>query len=175
VIYWFLVGFSLFTTIVLLIGFMGGWMAVEHRIVRRAIVNRPPEDVWAAITDFRGQLAWRRDLRKVERLRDVNGCEMWRETDRRGQALTYQTIDLVPGRRIVRKIADRQISFGGSWTYDIEPYGEVTALTITEHGEIYNPYFRFIARFVIKQSNTIDGYLAALGRHLGDRVKVLEG
>ena len=174
-LYWFVVGFSFAITLVLVVGFIGGWLAVEHRISRKTIINRTPDEVWSAITDFKGQTKWRPDLRKVEQLRDVNRCPMWRETDRRGQTLTYQTIDSIPGRRLVRQIADRNISFGGSWTYDIEPYGEVTLLTITEHGEVNNPYFRFISRFIIKQYHTIDHYLEALGRHLGDRVTVMDG
>lgn len=40
-------------------------------------------------------------------------------------------------------------------------------LTITEHGEIYNPIFRTLARFVFGYTTTMDSCLAAIGRHFG--------
>lgn len=37
---------------------------------------------------------------------------------------------------------------------------------MTENGEIYNPIFRFMARFVLGYSMTLDRYLADLEKHL---------
>ncbi len=52
--------------------------------------------------------------------------------------------------------------FGGTWTYVLVPDVAGTRLTITEDGEVYNPLFRFLSRFVFSQTATIDTYL----RHL---------
>jgi hypothetical protein len=40
-------------------------------------------------------------------------------------------------------------------------------LTITEHGEIYNPLFRSISRYLLGYTATIDNYLQALHAKLG--------
>jgi hypothetical protein len=40
-------------------------------------------------------------------------------------------------------------------------------LTITENGEVYNPLFRFVSRFIIGQTATMDGYIKALNAKLG--------
>jgi hypothetical protein len=40
-------------------------------------------------------------------------------------------------------------------------------VTITESGEIYNPVFRFMARFVFGYDSTMAGYLGALSRKFG--------
>ena len=45
-------------------------------------------------------------------------------------------------------------------------------LRITEHGEVYNPLFRFISRVVIGQSRTIETYLRDLGTALGQPVEI---
>ena len=55
---------------------------------------------------------------------------------------------------------------------EIAEYGEVASLTITENGEIYNPVFRFVSRFITGQTSTIDEYLRALGRKLGVEVTI---
>ena len=44
----------------------------------------------------------------------------------------------------------------------IAPTASGSTLTITEHGEIYNPVFRFVARYVQGYTATIDNYLRAL-------------
>ena len=143
-----------------------------HSVSRKAHFNHRPEALWEIIADIQGQVAWREDLRQVERLPDKNGRQMWRETGKRGPPLTFETVESAPPRQLVRRIADEDLSFGGSWTLEIGEYGEVTSLTITEDGEIYNPIFRFMSRFVIGQTATIDGYLRSLGKRLGVEVTI---
>lgn len=50
----------------------------------------------------------------------------------------------------------------------IVPDGSGSRLTITENGEIYNPVFRFVSRYVIGQTSTIDKYLTDLAPRLGE-------
>ena len=52
--------------------------------------------------------------------------------------------------------------FGGTWTYEITPVGKGSRLQITEDGEIYNPFFRFMARFIFGYEGTIGSYMSAL-------------
>ena len=121
---------------------------------------------------FGQQVAWRKELRHVERLPNQGGLEVWRETDRRGQSLTLETVESAPPRRLVRRIADESLGFGGSWAFDVEEAGEVTAVTVTEAGEVYNPFFRFVSRVIMGQTATIDSYLKALGERLGVDVTI---
>jgi uncharacterized protein YndB with AHSA1/START domain len=151
---------------------VGAMLPREHSVSRTAPLNRPPDVLWEAITDFAGQVSWREDLHHVERLPDMDGRQVWKETNKRGQALTMETVESVPPSRLVRRIADDNLPFGGSWTYEIGQYGEVAALTITENGEIYNPFFRFVSRFIIGHTATIDGYLMALSKKLGVEVSI---
>jgi hypothetical protein len=43
-------------------------------------------------------------------------------------------------------------------------------VTITERGLVGNPIFRFVSRFVIGQTATMDSYLRALGKRFGEEV-----
>jgi hypothetical protein len=43
----------------------------------------------------------------------------------------------------------------------------MTTLRITEHGEIYNPIFRALARFVFGYESTMIAYLDALKKKVG--------
>ena len=167
---WILVAVGIVAGAVALVGAIGSMLPKEHSVSRMAHFNRPPNEIWEAITDFLSQPSWRPDLRSVERLPDVGGRQVWRERDKRGQALTMETVESLPPRRLVRRIADEGLPFGGSWTMDISEYGEVTSLTITEDGEVKNPFFRFASRFIIGHTAAIDGHLRALGKKLGVEV-----
>ena len=53
--------------------------------------------------------------------------------------------------------------------------GEQNAIwTITENGEIYNPFFRFMARFVFGYTATMETYLKALGKKFGEDAEFVE-
>jgi hypothetical protein len=64
-----------------------------------------------------------------------------------------------PPRRLVTRIADQSLPFGGTWTYELTPAGSGTRLTITEHGTVFNPVFRFMSRFVFGHAATIERFL----------------
>jgi hypothetical protein len=66
-------------------------------------------------------------------------------------------------------IADSTLPFGGKWTYELTPSGTGTMLRITEDGEVYNPVFRFVSRFVMGHTATMDKYLADVGKAIDDR------
>ena len=169
---WLLVAIGAVIGVAVLVVFVGSMLSREHSVSRRAHFNHTPEAIWEVISDFANQTSWRTDVRSVERLPDKQGRQLWNETDKRGQTLTFETVESVAPRRLVRRIANENLAFGGSWTMEIGEYGEVTSLAITENGEVHNPVFRFMSRFIIGQTSAIDGYLRALGRKLGVEVTI---
>jgi uncharacterized protein YndB with AHSA1/START domain len=143
-----------------------GWaLPVKHSASRHATFSAPPEVVWQTITDFEAFPGWRSDVKKVERLPDRDGRLVWVEEGRNGR-LTLAVESSEPPRRLVLRIADPTLPFGGTWTYAIAPASSGTTLTITEDGEIYNPVFRVMARFVFGYESTLAAYLASLGKKL---------
>ena len=48
----------------------------------------------------------------------------------------------------------------------LEESGGKTKVTITENGEVYNPIFRFVSKFIIGYSATANRYLADLRSEL---------
>jgi hypothetical protein len=95
---------------------------------------------------------------------DEGGKHLVRETDKHGQTITYERIESRPPTLLKRVIADKNLPFGGTWTWRVQPQSDGCLVTITEDGEIYNPLFRFAARFLIGYTGTIDRYLATLAQ-----------
>ena len=82
--------------------------------------------------------------------------------------ILFEVAERVPDRRLVTRIADPSLPFGGRWTFELAPAAGGTELRITEDGEVYNPIFRFVSRFVMGYSHSTD-------RYLGDAKRALEG
>jgi hypothetical protein len=72
----------------------------------------------------------------------------------------------------VTRIADKNLPFGGNWVYEIDPVPNGARRRITENGEIYNPVYRFVSRFFLGYSGSIEQYLTNLGKKFGESTKV---
>ena len=102
-------------------------------------------------------------VKRVQRLPDVEGLPAWIEEGRSGK-ITFAVQRLERPRLLVARIADRDLPFGGTWTYTVTPDNRGSVVRITEDGEIYNPLFRFMARFVFGYEGTIASYLSDLDK-----------
>ena len=143
-----------------------GWlMPVRHRASRQAAFQVSPESVWELITKVEAFPSWRSDVKAVERLPDRDGRTGWVEEGSNGR-ITFAVERADSPRTLVTRIADPDLPFGGTWTYEISPTATGSTLTITEDGEIYNPIFRVISRFVFGYESAMAAYLAAAGKRL---------
>ena len=66
-----------------------------------------------------------------------------------------------PPAWMVTRINDG-LPFGGTWTFEIVADADGSRLTITERGEVYNPIFRILSRYVFGHTATMDAFLEAL-------------
>src|SRR5690349_5392810 len=156
---WILISALVLAGVLILVVIIGALLPKQHVASRSITLNAAPETVWNLIS---GPPAWRPDVKSYEELPRRNGNRVWRETDKHGQTITYEMVEFSAPRHLVTKIADPKLPFGGTWTYEITQNGAGSSLTITENGEVYNPVFRFVSRFVMGHTATIDRYLQAL-------------
>lgn len=161
---WFLVTAA---GLVALIGVVGMLLPTRHRAAVRITLNQPIERVFELVSDVPGGTEWRSDLKHVEILSAEGSPLRWRETTGFGAVvMVMEASD--PPTRLVGRIDDPDQPFGGRWIYDLESTANATVLTITEEGEVYNPFFRFISRFMFGHYRTLEAYVRDLTRHLGE-------
>jgi len=140
-----------------------------HVAARSARYAAAPDALWATLINAKAFPTWRPDLQRVETLPDENGQRGWREHGKDG-VIPYRVTESVARSRLVTRIADPRLPFGGTWTYELAPDGTGTRLTITERGEVYNPIFRFVSRFFLGYTGTMDAFLRALGTKHGESI-----
>jgi uncharacterized protein YndB with AHSA1/START domain len=156
--------------LVLAVAIIGALLPKGHAASRSVRVHRTPLEVWATVHDVDRFAAWRPGIKTVERLPGAEARPRWKEVGAHG-AITFEMVEATPPSKLVTRIADPSQPFGGTWTYVIAPDPDGSTLTITEHGEVYNPVFRFMSRFVFGHTATIDEYLRALGKKFGEDLR----
>lgn len=143
---------------------VGLFLPKGHRASRTVSYSAPPSAVFAAITDFASFPQWRTDVKSVTMLPEDGGVR-FREEGAHG-TVTYRVEERTPDSRLVTRIDDPTLPFGGTWTLEVKPAAGGSELTITEDGEIYNPLFRVMSRLFFSPYDTIDTYQADLRKRL---------
>jgi hypothetical protein len=147
-----------------LIVVLSGFLLPKQHVASRAItLHRKPEDLFHLISDFKAAPSWRPDVREVESLPPLGGQIRYRENGTNG-SITMEIVESNPPSRMVTRIADKGLPFGGIWIFDVSPTTEGCRLNITERGEIYNPVFRLVSRFLMGYNRTLDTYLQNVSR-----------
>lgn len=144
---------------------VGTLLPRHHVEARSATVPGSPDVIFATIADVGGYATWRRSLSAVEVLPSVDGRARWIEVSG-GDRIAMEQAAVTAPHRLVTRITDPDLPFGGTWTFDLAAEGAGTRLTITERGEIHNPIFRAVARFVFGYGATMETFLDELATHL---------
>ena len=166
-----LIALASLATLIALVATLGWSLPVRHHAAREASFRAPPEAVFALIASPRGFPAWRSKVKSVEMLPSSGERLSYRETGDDG-TIPYIVEESVPPHRLVTRIADHSLPFGGTWTYELVPASNGSTLRITEDGEVYNVIFRVMSRYVFGHTATIDAYLRDVGRHFGQDVTI---
>lgn len=155
---------AVLVAIVLIVVGVGYSLPRDHQATSEATFKASPQSLYQLITDVDRFPEWRSSVERVERVPDSAGKTRFREIGGDGTIL-YEVDTAVPNQRLVTRIADPTLPFGGSWTYELVPRGDSTTLRITEDGEVYNPIFRFVSRFVMGHTATMEKYLNDVRRY----------
>jgi hypothetical protein len=164
-----LIGVCFLAVLILIPVVVGMALPKAHNASRSAVFKCTPERLFAIID---GPQTWRSNVKKYEPLASPNGRRQWRETDAHGRAITYEAVERQAPSLLKTQIITANLPYSGNWTLNLNPMNGSTVVRITEEGEVYNPVFRFISRFVIGQTRTIETYLRDLGTATGQQIEI---
>ena len=156
------------TFIIILVGSL---LPRDHVATRAARYHQTPESIWKAITDVDAMPSWREGLKAVKHLPDRNGLPAHVEITSSGE-IPMETVEMIAPRKLVGRIADPKLPFGGNWSFEITPDAQGSVLRITERGWISNPVFRFLSRFIFGYTGAIETYLKSLARKFGETAQM---
>ena len=149
---WVFVGAGGVLGIGILLYVIGLFLLQAHVASSSVLIRQPVDSVWRVVRTFDEYDTWWPEVSSVERLPDRDGQEVWTLRQPR--------------------IADDNLPFGGIWTYELREQDGGTLVTVTEDGEIYNPFFRVMSKLIFGYHRTQESYLSALAQEFGEAVVV---
>lgn len=165
---WMLYAVVVLAALAVIVAVIGAALPKAHVASVTAQLAAPPDEVWRTITEVERFPEWRHGVTRVERIADQHGRTSWAEHSSEGR-IPFVVERREPPRVLVVRIADASLPFGGTWTYEIVPEASGSTITITENGEVYNPIFRLVAKFVFGHDRTLRQYADSLGARLGSK------
>jgi uncharacterized protein YndB with AHSA1/START domain len=157
-IVWIVAAIAVIAVVVVVIGYS---LPTAHTATRTLRLALPPEALYAVLSDVDRYPSWRPNVKSLVRAPDREGRPAWVE-DTGGMKIPMYFERMDRPSLLVARIADPSLPFGGTWTYRITPAAGGSELTITEDGEVYNPIFRFMSRFVFGHHATLDEFIKHL-------------
>jgi hypothetical protein len=158
----------------LLIVAIGYLLPKDHVAARAISIRQQPADVFALISDFKDEPSWRADVQQVEMLPERDGHTRFTEKSKNG-TMPFEVEESTPPLLMVTQIDGKNLPFGGKWIFDVFLTADGCRLNITERGEVYNPVFRFVSRFVLGFTGTLDRYLTSVAKKFGESTVPVEG
>jgi uncharacterized protein YndB with AHSA1/START domain len=172
--YWILGSIGIVVGSLASIYLIGCFVPRSHTVARSIALKQTPEAVWQVVTDFANVPSWHADVVKVERQTDRNTHDVWKETYRGNYGLFLETTESSAPTRLVRTITDDGGPFTGRWEFTLAAIddGEGCRLTLTEHGDIRNPFFRVMFRLYMRPEKYVVAYLTALAKKCGETAAI---
>jgi hypothetical protein len=158
-----------------LVALIGCCIPRMHTVVRSIMLKQSPASVWATIAAFDRIPGWWPPCMMVERLHDRGGHAIYRQTfqyGRRKQQIEIEVLESVEGCRLVTQIGEMNGPFRGQWIYELSPTHHGCNLSLTEIGEVKNPFIRAMSRLMNK-AQYVESYLGCLGAKFGEKVTLL--
>lgn len=146
----------------------------EHTVRSKITIVSPPDTVFNVIRNIGTTNTWWSDMKSSRRLTSGRG-ETWEENMGSAGVIKVTISRVVPGKSMVHTIVEEEgQGWGGTWTYQVDPTGAGTEVTITEEGYVESPFFRVLMKLRGKY-RTVDSYLTSLGAHFGEPVTPRHG
>ncbi len=166
---WVLIVVGVLVALVLVMLVIGLLLPKGHVASVRVRLRQSPEVVWATLTDFERWSEWNSFAKRMERGGEYEGKPVWKLVSSHGE-MPLAVMELDEPRRMVTKIASNDLPFGGTWIYEIDATEDGCDVRVTENGEIFNPFFRFMSRCIFGYHKTLEDFTRSLGAKFGENI-----
>jgi hypothetical protein len=144
----------------------GAGMSARHVVTRRMSFAAPQDRVWSALLSIRQLPVDRSDLRAVD---TAPAARLPDSIEVVGTPVKIEIETFHPPRDLVVKTPDPDVSYGGTWTFVVEPEGnDLTKLTVTEEAEVRSRLLRFVVRTFGQDDVLVEGVFRAIRRKLAE-------
>lgn len=171
-IVWLRIGLLVLVALALLPFVVGLFLPESYDARIQFTLSRPPEDVWAAISNPEKHPMTGQMMKQVTRRPDENGLPVWVE-DMGSSQITVKVVEATPPTHQKRQVKDSVVPMTAEWTFHIEKTEGGSRITATNHtvirsGTWHVPLFRFIMTLTKGAEMGLKDYWSGVAREFGE-------
>lgn len=135
-------------------------------------IHRPPEEVWAALSNYEKHPMSGAMMKSVQRLPDENGLPVW--VEEMGETkITVKTLESEAPNYVRRQLQDHVVPMTAVTEIRIEPVEGGSRITATSHmtirsGTWHVPIFRVILTLTNGAEKGLKDFFTGIARELGE-------
>ena len=132
----------------------GKWADVRYSGSKSAVVDAPVDKVWNLVDDTRLFSESRHEVSRAEILgTNASGFDVWKEHTNLAGTISLEVVRKEPPRLIEVRMNESGFGMTGTWTYEFEPEGERTKVTVTENSVTEGLLMRSILNLLGRDAN----------------------
>lgn len=162
---WIFIVPGLLILLIAVVYIIGSLLSIKHKATIERKLEMGVDEVWPLLTNFKGYTNWRKGIKELT----MDSTNRWTEKNSDGDKVCYQ-LEVIEKRRVfITRILNKNLAYGGFWEFNITPLENGCLVHITENGEVYNPIFRFMSKYIFGHEATLKNYMNDLETKTGSK------
>jgi hypothetical protein len=163
---WIFISLGILIVFIAIIYLIGSLMDVKHvASIKREFKKISADEILSVITNYKEYASWRSGLKELT----VDSVNHWTEKNSHGDKVSYRLEMGDEKGKLITRILNKDLAYGGFWEFTSIDDG--CSIKIVENGEVYNPLFRFMAKYIFGHETTLKNYMNDLEEKLNSKTE----
>jgi hypothetical protein len=165
---WVFISLGILIVLIAIIYLIGSLMNVKHvATIQREFKKTSSNEILSLITNYKEYASWRSGIKELT----VDSVNHWTEKNSHGDKVSYRLEMGDEKGKLMTRILNKDLTYGGFWEFTITTMDDGCSVKIVENGEVYNPLFRFMAKYIFGHETTLKNYMNDLDIKLNSKTE----
>ncbi|MFM9841068.1 MAG: hypothetical protein ACKVOQ_22560 [Cyclobacteriaceae bacterium] len=153
---WIFISLGILIVLIAIVYLIGLLMNVKHEATIQCEFKKiGMDEILLVITDYKEYTSWRSGIKELT----IDSVNHWTEKNSHGDKVSYRLEMGDEKGKLITRILNKDLAYGGFWEFTITSIDDGCSIKIVENGEVYNPLFRFMAKYIFGHETTLKNYV----------------
>jgi hypothetical protein len=153
---WIFISLGILIVLIAIVYLIGLLMNVKHEAtIQREFKKIGMDEILSVIKDYKGYANWWSGIKELT----IDSVNHWTEKNSHGDKVSYRLEMGDEKGKLITRILNKDLAYGGFWEFTFTSIDDGCSIKIVENGEVYNPLFRFMAKYIFGHETTLKNYM----------------